>query len=355
MKDILFVVPYPLYRAPSQRFRVELYEPILKENNISYDIAPFMDEETWNVIYKQGATHKKVGGIINSYLKRFLVLFRLSHYRFVFIHREAAPLGPPLFEFIAAKILRKKIIYDFDDAIWIPNTSKENKLAAWLKAFWKVKYICKWAYKICPGNDFLCDYARRYNNNVFLLPTCIDAERGHCKVKKHHDEKPVVGWTGSHSTLFYLNDILPVLKKLKEEIDFSFLVIADKKPELDIEDWYFVKWNEKTEQDDLLKMDIGIMPLKADAWSEGKCGFKLIQYMALGIPAVADPIGVNKKIIDNGINGFLCNSQEEWIHHLKLLLKDIALRKQMGAAGRIKIVNSYSIQSQKEVFLSLFK
>lgn len=355
MKDILFIVPYPLKRAPSQRFRVELYEPVLKANQLSYDIAPFMDDATWTIIYKHGALHKKLSGILKSYWRRVLLLFSLADYRFVFIHREAAPLGPPVFEWLIAKVFKKKIIYDFDDAIWIPNTSKENKLAAWFKAFWKVKYICKWAYKICPGNEYLCNYAWQFNDRVSLLPTCVDVENGHFKLKNHHNEKPVIGWTGSHSTLFYLQDILPVLKKLKEEIDFTFLVIADKSPSLDLDDWQFVKWNEQTEQDDLLKMDIGIMPLKADAWSEGKCGFKLIQYMSLAIPAVADPIGVNSRIINNGINGFLCTTQEEWIAHLKALLTDAALRKKMGLAGRAKIVNAFSIQSQTEVLLSLFE
>lgn len=354
MKHILFVVPYPLHRAPSQRFRIELYEPVLKENNISYDIRPFMDEETWKVLYREGSMSKKLTGVLSSYGKRFLLLFSLSRYRYVFIHREAAPLGPPVFEWIAAKVLGKKMIYDFDDAIWIPNTSKENKIAAWFKAFWKVKYVCKWSYKITAGNEYLCRFAKQYNANALLLPTCVDTKNGHYKQKIHGSHKPVVGWTGSHSTLFYLNELIPLIKELQQETTFDFLVIADKKPELDIAHWQFIKWNEATEQEDLLNMDIGVMPLKPDAWSEGKCGFKLIQYMSLGIPAVADPIGVNKEIIDNGVNGFLCNTKDEWKASIRSLLQDVEMRKRMGVEGRKKIVNEYSIESQKQKFLSLF-
>lgn len=354
MKDILFLVPYPLHRAPSQRFRVELYEPILQKHQLSYTIAPFMDEATWNVLYKQSSVIKKAMGILKSFLKRWVLLFSATQYRYVFIHREAAPLGPPLVEWMLAKVFRKKIIYDFDDAIWIPNTSEANKLAAQWKAFWKVKYICQWAYRITAGNAYLSDFAKQYNEQVVLLPTCVDIENGHSKLKQHHSNIPVIGWTGSHSTLVYLDDIVPVLKELQQEIAFEIVIIADKKPDWELPHQRFIPWNEQTEQEDLLQIDIGIMPLKENAWSEGKCGFKLIQYLALGIPAVAAPVGVNNNIIDHGVNGFLCTSKEEWKGCLKQLVTNAAVRKQMGLVGREKIVKEYSIQSQEEKFISLF-
>src|SRR5690606_26052851 len=184
-------------------------------------------------------------------LRRWMLLFEIGAYDYIFIHREAAPLGPPVFEWLAAKVFKKKIIYDFDDAIWIPNTSKENKLAAWLKAFGKVKHICKWSYKISAGNQFLVNFAKQYNEHVVLMPTCVDTETGHKAVKTSFPDKPVVGWTGSHSTLFYLNEIMPVIKSLQEEIDFEFLVIADRKPDLDLKDFRYVKWNAATENEDL--------------------------------------------------------------------------------------------------------
>lgn len=354
MKDILFLVPYPLHRAPSQRFRVELYEPILQKHQLRYTIAPFMDEATWNVLYKQSSTIKKAIGILKSFLKRWALLFSAPQYRYVFIHREAAPLGPPLVEWMLAKVFRKKIIYDFDDAIWIPNTSEANKLAAQWKAFWKVKYICQWAYRITAGNAYLSNFAKQYNEHVVLLPTCVDVEKGHWKLKQHHSNTPVIGWTGSHSTLVYLDDIVPVLKELQQEIAFEIVIIADKKPDWELPHQRFIPWNEQTEQEDLLQIDIGIMPLKENAWSEGKCGFKLIQYLALGIPAVAAPVGVNKNIIDHGVNGFLCTSKEEWKDCLKQLITNAAVRKQMGLVGREKIVKEYSIQAQEEKFINLF-
>jgi len=353
---ILFIVPYPVKRAPSQRFRVELFEPYLKEAGIPYTISSFIDESTFNILYKQGGTFRKAGGIIKGFLRRIKNAFWDVHqYTHVFIHREAAPVGPPIFEWIIAKLWGKKTIYDFDDAIWIPNTSRENKVAALLKANWKVKYICKWATTVVAGNDYLCSFAKKYNPNVACIPTCVDVEKGHNRLKEHKHDSIVIGWTGSHSTLGFLETLLPTLWDLHKEFSFTLLVIADKKPNYNFPSMMFIPWKEETEIDDLLNMDIGIMPLASDAWSEGKCGFKLIQYMSLGIPAVASPIGVNSKIIDDGINGYIAHDEHEWKKYLLTLMKDTALRATMGLAGRAKIVNEYSTQSQKETFLSLFK
>jgi glycosyltransferase involved in cell wall biosynthesis len=353
--SILFIVPYPEHKAPSQRFRVELLEPYLQQADVHYHVAPFMDINTWNKLYKQGSILQKAWGIFKGYLKRIKTIFLdVPRYEYIFIHREAAPLGPPVFEWIIAKLWRKKIIYDFDDAIWIANTSAANKLAAWFKCFWKVQYICKWSYKISAGNDFLCNYAKQYNSNVSLMPTCVDIEKQHKGTKTHTNNKPIVGWTGSHSTLPYINTIIDVIKELQNEIDFTFLIIANKKPNLTLKDWQYIEWNEGTEIDDLLKMDIGIMPLEADAWSEGKCGFKIIQYLSLGIPAIASPVGVNKIILEEGINGFLCTSPAEWRTRIKMLLENCDLRKQFGKLGQQKITTNYSIQSQSSTFFNLF-
>lgn len=314
-----------------------------------------MDDATWNVLYKGGSALQKTTGIVKGYLNRWkTILFDVPKYDYVFVHREAAPLGPPIFEWIVTKVWRKKMIFDFDDAIWIPNTSSENKAVAWFKAFGKVKYICKWSYKISGGNDYLCNYARKYNPSTYRVPTCVDVELFHNKVKTHTTNKVTVGWTGSQSTLFYLDQLILVLQELQEELDFTFLVIANKDPQLPLRDYAFTAWNETTEVADLLKMDIGVMPLHPDEWSEGKCGFKLIQYLSLGIPAIASPVGVNKQIVINGEDGYIAASKDEWKAALRTLITDHALRGKLGLAGRVKIVAEYSIQSQKENFLSLF-
>lgn len=353
---ILFLLPYPLHKAPSQRFRVENLLPLLDEAGRTYDLAPFMSQEVWNILYREGSLLRKARGIVSSYAKRLaLVLFRARRYNYIFIHREAAPLGPPVMEWILKKIWNKKIIYDFDDAIWIPNTSAQNKIAGLVKAFWKVPYICRWSYKISAGNDYLAAFARQSGaRDILHIPTVVDTDTRYNRLRQHEAGNRVIGWTGSHSTLKYLDDIMPVLAKLQESIDFTFLVIADKKPELPLRNWRFIPWNPGSEIEDLLQIDIGIMPLTPDAWSEGKCGFKLIQYLALGIPAIASPVGVNTKIIDEGNNGFIAATPPEWEQALLQLLEDAAMRQRMGAAGREKIVSSYSVKSLKTDFVRLF-
>jgi glycosyltransferase involved in cell wall biosynthesis len=204
------------------------------------------------------------------------------------------------------------------------------------------------------GNDYLCSYAKACNPSVIKIPTCVDTVSRHNILKPLHEGTLTIGWTGSHSTLHYLDEIVPVIDRLQKEFDFTFLVISNKPPQLNLKDWEFIPWQEKTEIEDLLKMDIGVMPLKNDAWSEGKCGFKLIQYLALGIPAVASPVGVNSLILEQGLSGFLCVTQKEWLDGLKRLLSEGQLRKAMGHSGRKKIVEEYSLQSQKEDFLRLF-
>jgi glycosyltransferase involved in cell wall biosynthesis len=354
--NILFLVPYPVKQAPSQRFRVELFEPCLQAMNVNYTISSFIDDKTWSILYKPGNALKKAAGIFRGYLRRIKnVLWDIHKYTHIFIHREAAPLGPPIFEWIIAKLWRKKIIYDFDDAIWIPNTGNENKMAAWLKANWKVKYICRWSHTVVTGNEYLCSYASsNTKGNVMCLPTTVDTERVHNKMKEHRHDSIIVGWTGSHSTLPFLEQLVPVLNELNKEHPFTLLVIANRKPEFDFPTIMFIPWKAETEIDDLLHADIGIMPLTDDKWSEGKCGFKLIQYLSLSIPAVASPVGVNKKIIDHGVNGYIARNEDEWKQYLKDLMQDIEKRERFGRAGREKIVKEYSLSSQQEKFLNLF-
>ena len=154
MKRIAFIVQLPKNVAPGQRFRFEIWEPTLKGNKFQVDTFSFFDERTYRVLYEKGFVLKKILGVMSGFLRRFFLLFKLWKYDFIMLQREFAPIGPPFFEWITAKILRRRIIYDFDDAIWIPNTSAENKLAGLIKCFWKVKYICKWSYKVVGGNDY---------------------------------------------------------------------------------------------------------------------------------------------------------------------------------------------------------
>jgi len=210
------------------------------------------------------------------------------------------------------------------------------------------------------GNVYLAEYAKQFNPNVIVNPTTIDTNLRHNLTKDEliatiSNSSLVVGWTGSHSTLKYLKTIESTLRSIETRFEqVRFLIIADRQPQLNIPRLDFIKWNKESEVEDLLKIDIGIMPLPEDDWTKGKCGFKALQYMSLGIPAVASPVGVNTEIIDHGMNGFLCQTEEDWLQCLEKLITEASLRKKMGIEGRKKIISNYSVLSNSSAFLGLF-
>jgi glycosyltransferase involved in cell wall biosynthesis len=359
-KKILFVCPYPPGQSPSQRFRFEQYFQVLRENGFSFSVHPFLDEATWQILYRPGNAWRKLAGTLRGFGKRLVLLFSASSAGIIFIHREATPVGPPVVEFVLARILKKKIIYDFDDAIWLPDPGGHN---AWLQGFkWhrKVRAICRWSYAVSCGNDYLADYARQFNARVRVNPTTLDTEGLHNPAtheKKKNSDLLTIGWTGTHSTLKYLEPLAPVLAEIEALFrgKVDFVVIADEKPRFALPSLRFVRWTRETEIDDLLKIDIGIMPLVADPWANGKCGFKALQYMALEIPAVASPVGVTVRIIDPEENGYLPDTLTDWKSCLAHLIQDATARKKMGEKGRKKVVAHYSLLSNAANFLSLFE
>ncbi len=353
-KQILFLVQYPENVSPSQRFRFELYKELLQQNGFTVITQPFIDKDGYAVIFKEGFFFKKFIAVAKGFLRRVKLLFNARQYDYILLECGAAPLGPPVFEWILIKWLKKKIVYDFDGAIWVPQVSQMNRLYGFLKYPSKVSSICMWAYKVSCGNEFLCNYAKQYNSNVMYNPTCVDTEKHHNVLAKHDVQRITIGWTGSFSTLQYLELVEPVLRQLQEKYDFDFKVICNQKPRLNLKNVEYIEWSAENEVKELATCQIGLMPLTHDEWSEGKCGFKLIQYLSLEIPAVASPVGVNKKIIEDGVNGFLCDTNEEWYTAFEKLILDKNLRERMGKEGRKKIINEYSLLSNADNFLSLF-
>ena len=352
---ILFLVPYPTGKAPSQRFRFEQYFSALTAAGYQYEIAPFISEATWRILYLPGHQARKVFGILVGFLRRTVQLFTANKYDYVFIHREASPIGPPIFEWTLAKMLGKKIIYDFDDAIWIPNTSVANKIVAGIKWHHKVEDICRWAYKVSCGNAYLRDYARRFNLHAVVNPTTIDTEHLHNQTRDQHKSgKLIIGWTGTHSTLKYIAQVVPVLAKLEQEFEFEFRVISNQPPQLPLRSLVYQPWCKETEIADLLAFHVGLMPLEDDLWAQGKCAFKALQYMALGEPALVSPVGMNTEVVTDGVNGNICATSADWEAALRQLLLNPALRARMGQAARQTVEQRYSVKANQANFLGLF-
>jgi glycosyltransferase involved in cell wall biosynthesis len=355
-RTILFLIPYPLHEAPSQRFRFEQYFQVLRENGFGIEVQSFLHKENWKILYQRGMYFKKILTLFSGISSRFRILFSIYKYDFIFIHRETMPLGPPVMEWIIAKVCRKRIIYDFDDAIWLTDKVGEGRFMRWLKGRGKVSDICLWSYKVSCGNHFLCEYAYRFNENVFLIPTTVDTEETHNPdLVQGSDSSVTLGWTGSTSTLKYLEILEPVLNRIQAKYpSVKMIVIADKKPNLNIPNLEFVPWAKETEIRDLKRIRIGVMPLPNDEWANGKCGFKAIQYMSLQIPPVISPVGMNCQLVDDGKDGFLAADENEWFTCLEKLINDPSLRRSMGELARQKIITHYSVISNRSSFLRLF-
>jgi glycosyltransferase involved in cell wall biosynthesis len=354
-KTIYILAPYPKGEAPSQRFRFEQYIDQLESEGYQVKMFPFLDQKTWKLLYSKGKTLQKAFGILKSFLRRWGLLFRLKKADFVFVHREVAHIGPPLFEWLMAKVLRINYTYDFDDATWLPNYSETNAKFNRLKAYWKVKYCIKWAHQVTAGNEYLAEYAKKFNPNVQVIPTTIDLENHHTEKTDQSRTPLVIGWTGSHTTMRYLDFIVPILEQLENKFDFEFHVISNESPKYKLKSLKFVKWNKSSEIKDLARLHIGIMPLEEDIWSKGKCGFKALQYMALEIPTVASPVGVNSTIINHEENGFLCSTPDEWEKVLTQLLESQSMRQRKGGEGFKTIKKRFSVQANWPKYLGVFE
>ncbi len=353
-KKILFLTPSPLGISPGQRFRFEHYLPMLKENGFEYNVRPFLSLNGRKQLYTKGNVLAKIFAILGGFWRRLGDMFLLHKYDYIYIHRWATTAGPPVFEWMIAKIFRKKIIYDFDDAIWV-NESAYNKKYLAVKFLGKVAKICKWSHKVSVGNAYLYEFAANHNGNTFIVPTVVNTEEVHNIMQKQQVAMPAVGWTGSFSTLLYLDIIVPALQSLQTKVPFEFVVIADKDPKLPLKYYRFIKWNAETEVADLLNFHIGLMPLTDDEITRGKCGFKAIQYMSLGIATIVSPVGMNTTLITDGVDGFYATDKLGWEEKISLLLQDASLRKKLSDAARTKIEEHFSVASTKQIFISLFQ
>lgn len=352
---VLFLIPAPLHISPSQRFRFEHYLDELENQHIYYSIESFWSRSVWNILFKKGHLFLKAFGLLKGLVRRFFMLFTLSGYNYIFIHREAAPIGPPVFEWFISRVFRKKIIYDFDDAIWLKWSSTANPYSSLIKCSWKVKYICQYSTIVSVGNQFLADFAKKYNRDVRVIPTVVDMQKVHKGLKDQSKSPLVVGWTGTFTNFYHIGKVSRVINELKKKYDFDYLIISDKDPELTDVSYIYKEWNLQTEITDLLSIHIGIMPLRDEKVGLGKCAFKAIQYMSLGIPPVVSPVGANREVVENRVTGFWAPTEHEWYDALEKLICNEELRIKMGLNAQNFISQNYSVKATTQRFLNLFK
>ncbi len=361
MKKILFIVDHRLNRSPSQRYRFEQYLEYFKSNGFEWELSEIITEKDDSIFYKPGNYVKKVGIILKSFLIRFKDLRRAKHVDVVFIQREALLIGSSYFEKQLSK--RSNVIFDFDDSIWLLDTSPENKKFEFLKNPNKTKINIQHAHTVIAGNAYLADYAKQYNNNTVIIPTTIDTNFHKPKPELRNkvfdsaqtDRKIVIGWSGSISTIKHFEMALPVLKILQKKYpnQIAIHVIGQEAYSNSEIDVVSKSWSAQTEVDDINQFDIGIMPIPNDEWAKGKCGLKGLSYMACGVATVMSPVGVNNDIIKHGVNGYLASNEQEWIDCLSLLIESSELRQRIGNMGRETVSQYYSVEANKEKYLAV--
>ncbi|MFC1667380.1 glycosyltransferase family 4 protein [Candidatus Omnitrophota bacterium] len=347
---VLFIVPYPSEGA-SNRFRVEQYLPHLDSKGISYDIRPFFDTRFYKILYLKNNYIKKIVYFLKAVWRRIEDILRLHNYDLIFIHREACPLGPPIFEWLIYKT-KKPIVFDFDDAIFLPNFNTVNRIYSFLKFPSKTKRITKMSSVVIVSNAFLEQYASKFNQHVHVIPTPVDVTKF---VATKKDSKQItIGWIGSFTTSLYLPIIFNVMQELGRKYDFIFKIIGAEKPifipGVKVENR---EWSLEKEVQNFQDIDIGIYPLPDTLWTQGKGAFKAIQYMSVAVPVVSSPVGMNRGLIQDGINGFLASSDEEWVEKISRLIEDPGLRHKIGLAGRRTIEEKFSVKVNAPRFLKI--
>lgn len=358
MPSILIIADHRLKRSPSQRYRFEQYLNFWKAEGFDWELSEIITEKDDQVFYAPGNYTRKAWIILKSFLIRWKDLKRAKQFDLVFIQREALLIGSSWFEKQFYK--RNKVIFDFDDSIWLLDTSPENKKFEFLKDPEKTKNNIRHSHAVIAGNAFLADYARQFNNNVYIIPTTIDTDfhkvpENSGAIQRH--KKTVIGWSGSISTIKHFEMIIPVLKKIQAKYPerTEIHVIGQgsySHPGLELTS---KNWTADTEVADLQTFDIGIMPLPDDEWVKGKCGLKGLSYMACGVATVMSPVGVNTDIIEHGKNGLLASTEDEWFEALCYFIENPALRAESGLAGRQTVVENYSVKANKHKYLGVLK
>ena len=350
---VLFWVPYPTEGA-SNRYRVEQYLPYLKTAGIGYCLRPFWSSSAYKLLYKKGHYLKKGYYFITGTLRRIWDVMFIFRYDIVFIHREAYPIGGAFFENLVS-FFKKPLIFDFDDAIFLPSSSKPNSFIERFKNPVKTTKVIKMSSHVIAGNDYLANFASGYNDKITVIPTPIDTNR-YSPPKNIYDEKRevIIGWTGSITTLDFLNVLENVFIILSDSFKhLKFKIVGAK---FNVEGNLNIinkTWSLNEEIKDLQGFDIGIMPMPDNEWTRGKCGFKAILYMSMGIPCICSPVGMNKQIISDGANGFLADTGDEWIKKLSLLIENPDLRKRIGCAGRKIVEEKYSVKVNVSKYLGV--
>lgn len=342
---LLVLTLKPHGMSPGQRFRLEQWAPHLaRSHGIDMDFLPFESPRLTELLYQKGRTGPKAWWVARDFARRAGALLRARRYDAVIVYREAALIGPAIYERLLAWS-GVPLFFDFDDAIWREQASASvNGIFSRLHFWGKTATTCRLATGVIAGNSYLADYAGRRNRNVTVIPTTIELSSYPVQPEPEPDDPLIVSWTGSTSTLLHFEHARPALETLAQKRRIAVKVICNQPPATPIAGArnLFVPWSEAGEAQEVGACHVGIMPLPDNDFTRGKCGLKAIQFMATGRPTVVSPVGMNVDLVRHGDNGFLAGSDEEWVEALTRLADSRELRARMGAAARRTVEEGYS-------------
>lgn len=349
--SILFLPKYSREGA-SSRYRSFQYFPAIELASLNFSVSPLFDDVYLAHKYQHGRACLR--DVLGALFRRIWAVLTVQQGTVVFIEYELLPYFPALLE--RWMVWRGcKLVLDYDDALFHQYDAHRNP---WVRLLLgnKISHVMRQATTVATGNCYLADYAKRSGaSRVEVIPTVVDLARYPLKDSESDPKAFTIGWIGSPSTARYLKEIAPALSELCKGSRARVCLIGTGPIDLPKVPFEVIAWNENTEVNEIRRFDVGIMPLPEEPWALGKCGFKLIQYMACGLPVVASPIGVNCEIVDDGVNGYLASTTDEWVCALKSLMADAELRRQMGAAGRKRVEEKYCLAITAPRFVELLK
>ena len=343
MKDplrVLCLTPYPTSNA-GVRLRIEQQLPELGRLGIDVTLSPFLDARGLSVAFRRGHLLAKALAVVRGFFRRAADVFRLGRFDLLFVYRESSPFGPPFLERFALR-RRMPIVHDYDEAIFVPNIHSANRAWAWLRDRGRPARVSAMATAVTVQNEYLAEFARRSNPRVTVIATPVDTDGRHPRASRTPGPL-VIGWLGSETTAPYLHLVDDALARLSEETAVIVRVVGGAYENPRVRRLEVREFALEREQSDLEGFDIGIFPEPDDPWTRGKGGYKALLYMAVGIPVVASRVGVNTDIVSDAETGFCVSTTEEWVAALRRLVADPVLRKRMGAAGRARVTDRYSV------------
>ena len=345
---VLFLTPHPIEGA-SSRYRIIQFFPYLEERGIHCTLNSFFSSKAYTYLYKHRFLIRKFISFLVGAVKRLYYILRAGNFDAVYIHLEFFPIPLKILETIV-KSFNKHIIYDLDDSIYLHRESA-NKIREYFRGPEKLYRLLKISSEVTVCNKYLYTYARQYNKNITIIPTSLDTQKFKPLPIRRTNNPIVIGWIGSHSTAKYINIISNVLKRLAQKYRFIFKVVGSGKP-IEIEGVRVINrdWSLERDVEEFQTCDIGVYPLADDEWTKGKTGFKTIQFMAVGVPCVVSRAGANIEIVEDGKNGFLADTEAEWIEKLSKLIEDAELRMKIGRAGRETVEEKFSLNHIASLF-----